>query len=546
MSAETEPAGEGAPGRPDDGRVDDSTRAALRAAILEAAADLGAGLVDDFSALEAVARYFESRPSATEVETLGAELRALGVDTSTLRATVESMLGVAPDVPDRYAVRAGRDGVFRPVAPERPQADVVLLSTVAPRPIAWLWPGRLARGKETLLSGDPGAGKSFVAIDLAARVSVGAAWPDLAAGGRPAGVVLVCGEDDVADTIRPRLDAAGGDPARVAVLQTVRGAEGRRRGVTLADLPAIGTALDAVRDPALLVIDPLGLHLGDVDDHRNAEVRGALGALVDLARERGVALLVVHHLRKADGRGVALSLGSIGIVGAARIGLVAVRDPDDPARRLLIPAKVNIADDRTGHAYRIAGEPPRVEWEPGTTTDTLDEVLERLRRGQERRRTGPAVEEAGAWLRQQLATGPVPVADLHDRARGAGFSPRTLRRARESLAVVVQKVGMGRGWTWGLPGADPLSGHLRAEGPKPPLASPPTEGGQVGHLRGAANFEGGPRPPEGGQVVTFGGSPPNGTSDGVRSKMAGYATPCGACLPCRAGHREHCARYGPR
>src|SRR5690606_9804699 len=92
-----------------------------------------------------------------------------------------------------------------------------------PEPVSWLWPGRFALGKLSLLVGDPGLGKSFLTLDAAARVSRGAPWPD--APGVPTtagGVVLLSAEDAIADTIRPRLDAARADVSRIAALEAVR------------------------------------------------------------------------------------------------------------------------------------------------------------------------------------------------------------------------------------------------------------------------------------------------------------------------------------
>ena len=97
------------------------------------------------------------------------------------------------------------------------------LSEVTPQRIEWLWPGRFALGKLTLLSGDPGLGKSFVTLDMAARISNGVPWPDSPTVPNPRGsVVLLSAEDDLADTIRPRLDAAGADVERITAIEGVR------------------------------------------------------------------------------------------------------------------------------------------------------------------------------------------------------------------------------------------------------------------------------------------------------------------------------------
>ncbi|MEM1331474.1 MAG: AAA family ATPase, partial [Planctomycetota bacterium] len=110
-----------------------------------------------------------------------------------------------------------------PPLPRAGSAVVRRLSEVRPEEVSWLWPQRIALGKLTMLAGDPGLGKSFVSLDLAARVSAGLPWPDLPSeSNAPGGVVLLSAEDGLADTIRPRLDAAGADPSRVVALEAVR------------------------------------------------------------------------------------------------------------------------------------------------------------------------------------------------------------------------------------------------------------------------------------------------------------------------------------
>src|SRR5215470_17032700 len=51
-------------------------------------------------------------------------------------------------------------------------------SGIKQQPVDWIWPGRIALGKMTLLGGDPGAGKSQIATDICARMSKGRPWPD--------------------------------------------------------------------------------------------------------------------------------------------------------------------------------------------------------------------------------------------------------------------------------------------------------------------------------------------------------------------------------
>src|SRR5918995_520738 len=112
------------------------------------------------------------------------------------------------------------DGTERKIDELQPEEIGQLLSGVEPEEVSWLWPSWLALGKLALVDGDPGLGKSAMALDLAARVSAGLSFPD-GARCESAGVVLLSAEDGLADTIRPRLDAAGADTSRILALATV-------------------------------------------------------------------------------------------------------------------------------------------------------------------------------------------------------------------------------------------------------------------------------------------------------------------------------------
>ncbi len=137
-----------------------------------------------------------------------------------------------------------------------PKSVGKLLSEVEPESVEWLWPGRIPKGKLSLIEGDQGTGKSALTIDLTARVSVGGELPD---GMRceATGVVLVSAEDDPADTIRPRLDAAGADPSKVLALGFVSDAEGQERLLSLpSNVPLVEYCIERV-SAGLVVIDPL-------------------------------------------------------------------------------------------------------------------------------------------------------------------------------------------------------------------------------------------------------------------------------------------------
>lgn len=154
-----------------------------------------------------------------------------------------------------------------------------LLSEVQSQPVQWLWDGRIPFGKVTLLDGEPGSGKSLLAVDIAARVSRGASMP--LSRSKPTGprnVVIFNDDDNLADTLRPRLEAAGADLARIRAIDC---------GLTPADVQEIR--------PALIVVDPLSVYLCLEGSVPPRQVLKRLGAL---ARESGAAVLAVQSLPK--------------------------------------------------------------------------------------------------------------------------------------------------------------------------------------------------------------------------------------------------------
>src|SRR5439155_8696946 len=134
-------------------------------------------------------------------------------------------------------------------------AIVQRVKDVSAESVSWLWPARIARGKLTLLVGEPGVGKSFVTLDVASRISRGAAWPDRGPAPGAADVVLLSAEDGVADTIRPRLDTLEADVARVHVLTAVRDGRFERSFLLTRDLPVLEQVVSDC-GAALVVVDP--------------------------------------------------------------------------------------------------------------------------------------------------------------------------------------------------------------------------------------------------------------------------------------------------
>ncbi len=327
----------------------------------------------------------------------------------------------------------------------------VVLADVPPERVDWLWPGRIPLGKLTVLDGDPGLGKSTILLDLCARLSTGRPFP-FAGDYEPVngGAVVLTAEDGLGDTVRPRLEAAGANLACVLALQTI-GKGKDRRGIQLpADLPIVEAAIRRV-DARLVVVDPLMAFLaGEVNSHRDQDIRRALFALSDLAERTGVALTLVRHLNKRGG-GIPLYRGggSIGIAAAARSGLLVGKKPGDDEVRVLASTKSNLARPPRSVEYRLdpAGGVAVVRWTEESDTTAADLVAP------PQRRRDLAQAEAEDFLTSLLSDGPIPAAEVWSAARAASLSRNTVQRAKSRLGIASTQ---GRdGWLWSLPNDTP-------------------------------------------------------------------------------------------
>jgi hypothetical protein len=352
---------------------------------------------------------------------------------------------------------------------------------ITPVRIAWLWRGRIPLGKITILDGDPGLGKSLLTIDIAARLSTGRSMPcDDAPAEPPADVVILNNEDDPGDTIRPRLEAAGADLARVHIIEHVTDADaGADHAFTLPVHTAALAALVHRTGARLVVIDPLMSALDtSVNTYRDQAVRRALLPLQEMARFERCAVLLVRHLNKAAGLSALYrGGGTIGFIGAARAGLLVAPDPVEPDRRLLAPVKYNLAARPATIAYAVAGEPPTVSW-LGPADLTADDLLGATAAP---RSEQSEAHRAARWLRDRLAEGPRTAADLIDEAHDEGIARSTLHRARRAIGAIATREGFGAAgrWIWALaPERDAATGDggPRDEGkggPPPAADSPP-------------------------------------------------------------------------
>lgn len=386
-------------------------------------------------------------------------LRGEAADPNDLAFQIEKLADEATDVQPPRRSRPGES---------RSEAICVRLSDVTEAPLEWLWPGRIPLGKLTLLAGDPGLGKSFVTVDMAARVSTGSPWPDLPGIRQPVGsVVMFNSEDDIADTVLPRLKRAGGDPSRVLALEGVRttsdGGEKHERGFSLdRDLQRLTEVIEANPEIRLVVIDPISAYCGSTDSHNNAEVRGMLAPLAQLASRFRVAIVMVTHLSKGSGgKAVYRPMGSLAFAAAARAVWQVAKDHEDESRRLILLAKMNVSEETKGLAYRLADG--CVCWEESPVTMTADEHLELEDHPKSRANgAGAELERAVDWLKATLADGPRLASIVEQLADDEDISKATLRRAKRAANVKSDRKGFGRGSEvfWKLPGSSEDIGEL--------------------------------------------------------------------------------------
>ena len=338
-----------------------------------------------------------------------------------------------------------------------PHAVIRRMSDVDPIPLEWLWAGRFPLGKISLVAGDPGLGKSFLTIDIAARITRGESWPDDSSVRSTAGSVMIFNsEDDIADTIRPRLDDAAADVEKVYFVEGVVSydpttKQKRSRGFSLdLDLPFLAKWLETTPDARAIFIDPISAYCGGTDSHKNAEVRAMLSPLSELAARHRVAVICVTHLAKGNGtKAVYRAMGSLAFAAAARAVWSVNRDLDDPDRRLLLPAKMNLCQETSGLAYRIVDG--RIHWEASPIAMTADDYLvNEQSKANESSSAKSARDEAIEWLRDALAGGDKQSKEILADGKENGHAEKMLRKSLKAIGGRAVKTGFDGGWLWSL------------------------------------------------------------------------------------------------
>lgn len=343
-----------------------------------------------------------------------------------------------------------------------PMVTLIRASDIAPTAVEWLWRGWLAAGKLHVFGGAPGAGKTTLALSMAATVTTGGRWPD-GTRAEVGNVVIWSGEDDPADTLIPRLMLAGANMDRVFFVDGVR-ENGKSRAFDPArDTEPLRQTIAAVGGARLLIVDPIVSAIAG-DSHKNAEVRRGLQPLVDVAAAMRSALLGITHFSKGTGGRdpVERLTGSLAFGALARVVLIAAKHQDaaGEGKRLFCRAKSNIGPDNGGFEYSLTETHLKaipeitasaVAW--GVAIDGAARDLLATADATDDDGDGGMMSDVKRFLTESLTNGAMRAGDLFRDAEAAGYSQRSIQRAATSLKIVREKSGMSGGWVWRLPDA---------------------------------------------------------------------------------------------
>ena len=328
-----------------------------------------------------------------------------------------------------------RDYFKSTVLKEQPKKDsvkIIRMSDVELTPVDWLWKPYLPFGKLSVLQGNPGEGKTYFAMHLAAACTNGKLLPNMERM-EPFNVIYQTAEDGLGDTVKPRLIEAGADLDRVLVI------DDSEVQLTLSDERIEKAIIE--NNARLVIIDPIQAYLGaDVDMNRANEVRPIFMRLGQVAQRTGCAILLIGHLNKATGmQSLQRGLGSIDIAAAVRSVMFICKLKHDPTMRILTHEKSSLAPPGASLAFSL-GDEGGFRW-VGEYDITADEMLSGI---EPRRET--KTQQAKDLICALLAGGKQVLSeDIDKAALERGIPGRTVRDAKRELGDALKsKIVEGR------------------------------------------------------------------------------------------------------
>ncbi len=316
--------------------------------------------------------------------------------------------------------------------PKKDSVKIIRMSDVELTPVEWLWKPYLPFGKLSVLQGNPGEGKTYFAMHLAAACTNGKLLPNMERM-EPFNVIYQTAEDGLGDTVKPRLIEAGADLDRVLVI------DNSEVQLTLSD-ERIEKAI-VENNARLVIIDPIQAYLGaDVDMNRANEVRPIFMRLGQVAQRTGCAILLIGHLNKAAGmQSLQRGLGSIDIAAAVRSVMFIGKLKHDPTMRILTHEKSSLAPPGASLAFSL-GDEGGFRW-VGEYDITADEMLSGIEPQRETK-----TQQAKDLICTLLAGGKQVLSeDIDKAALERGIPGRTVRDAKRELGDALKsKIVEGR------------------------------------------------------------------------------------------------------
>ena len=317
---------------------------------------------------------------------------------------------------------------------QKTELKLIKMSEVQSQEIEWLWFPFIPYGKLTIIQGDPGDGKTTLVLNIAAKLSKGERLDENMNITETVNIIYQTAEDGLADTVKPRLELAGADCERIAVIDE------SEKSLSMID-ERLEEAI--VRTHAkLLILDPIQAYLGGgMDMNRANEARDMTKKLGLLAEKYKCAIILIGHMNKAAGNKAAYrGMGSIDFFAVARSVLLVGRIEGEPDLRAVVQIKNNLAAFGHSKAFRLTET--GFEW-IGDYEITADEVLGGI---------APKVnklEQAKKMLRELAETSTsVQSSEIFDMAEDLNISKRTLENAKKELGIKARRIG--NSWYWDL------------------------------------------------------------------------------------------------
>lgn len=318
------------------------------------------------------------------------------------------------------------------------ELELIKISDIEVEDVDWLWYPYIPYGKLTLIHGNPGDGKTHIALKIAAECSNGKALPGSVAE-PPITLIYQTAEDGLGDTIKPRLEEAGADQDKIFVIDE------DKQSLSMKD-HRIEEAIKRT-GAKLIILDPIQAYLGgDIDMNRANEVRQLLKPLVRIAQTYQCAIVLIGHLNKNHGtNSVYRGMGSMDFAATVRSILLVGRYKEDPNIRVLVHDKSSLAPEGPSVGFRLDG-PNGFEWLEGYESITSDEVLSSPRNSRDK--PVSKLDRAVEFLKTNCRElGSVASNDIFDLAKLEGISERTLKEAKKHIPQL-QSVKVEAHWEW--------------------------------------------------------------------------------------------------